>query len=321
MFRVCLNPKLALPLLLGVVALVVWPHAAYAQEPGAKERVIDKRPFDQVVLKGAGKDKLLEVLPLQLAGRRVPTPFPPGRLKVRLVSKPAVEYELNWSDVAAVNLYEQMILAEANKLTQEKKFNDAFEYYAFLNKNYPQSPGLESQVARYLQANALEAFREKQYDHALAILLSLYDRDPRSPGLGRAVDTVADKIIQEYQQAGDWRSRPGGGRRGREAVQGGRSSSGAEVASHFPRDADNLVREGAMALRNEQYREARLAAAAATDILPDHKLAAELRRRAEAQYPAIVVGVRTRAPSDPRCGSTRPSRCGSAGSPAAPSPS
>ncbi|TWT35649.1 Bacterial extracellular solute-binding proteins, family 5 Middle [Posidoniimonas corsicana] len=296
--------------LIACILLLAAAPAAVAQDDA--QRVVDRRPFDQVVLKQSAGGKTLEVAPLELPGRRVPRPFPGGRLVVRLLDQPTKDYEISWSDIQDVRLYEQMLISEASQLTKQKKFNDAFDYFAFLNKNYKNLPGLEQATAQYLQANALDAFQKKEYDQALAILLSLYDRNPQAGGIGRAVDTVANRIIQDYVGANNLRA----ARDVLDVVEKQFRDADLQVVSswraRFKQNATDRVREGAGSLRDGDYRQARDAAFDALAILPDHPLANELLRRVTEKYPTMSVGVRTMAPRDlePRIDSTASLRAG-----------
>lgn len=294
------TPRLLLSMaVLGVVVLGFGAPPTAAQQPkkeDSTERVIDKRPFDEVVLRKSVGGQTLVVQPIKFPGRRVPKPFPGGNLTVRIVSKPGKDYHIAWSSIAAVNLYEQLIMQEAEALTKKKKYNEAFDYFAFLNKNYPDMPGLEAGIARYLQADAAQAYGVKKFDQAMAILISLYERNPEAAGLGRAVDTVAEKIIRKHQQSEDWRA----ARQILDVVDRQFKQADLTVVKKWRRqfklDADKHVRRGAEALKKQDYRTARQAATAATVILPEHAAAAELFRRVAARYPTVVVGVRTRAP-------------------------
>ncbi|TWT75863.1 Bacterial extracellular solute-binding protein [Posidoniimonas polymericola] len=285
------------------LAAAAWPTPACAQ---AGQRVVDRRPFDQIVLKKSAGGTMLEVTPLQLEGRRVPRPFPNGRLTVRLLDQPAKDYEVLWSDIQEVNLYEQMLIDEANDLTRQKKFNEAFDHFAFLNKNYKRLPGLEDATARYLQANALDAFQQKNYDLSLAILLSLYERNPKAGGIGRAVDTVASRIIQDHVEAKNLRAALDVVNVVDKQFKDADLTVVDRWRAIFKRNADDRVRAGAAALRSGDYRQARDAAYDAMAIQPDHPMANELLRRVSEKYPTLAVGVRTLSPTiaTPRIDST-----------------
>lgn len=285
------TPIVLTPLVASALAVVACVAPCAAQD-----RVFEQRPFDQIVLKPSAGGQTLKVQPLALPGRRVPNPLPAGQLVVRLVDQPAQPYEIAWSDIQRVELFEQVILNEATSLASAGKYDEAFDYFVYLHENYPQLPGLGSATARYLQRNAAAEFRAGRHDRALAILISLYERDPDAQGLARAVDAVADRIISEHLRARDLRA----ARRVLDVAEdqfGGLDLTVVEKwRGQFRAAADKRVREGAEALRAEDYRAARAAGIDALAILPGHAAAEELMRRVAAAYPALVVGVRTPAP-------------------------
>lgn len=61
---------------------------------------------------------------------------------------------MDWSAIARIDLYEQMLLNEAERLTAAGQFFEAFEYYAFLASNYPHLPNLEAALQNHLWREA-----------------------------------------------------------------------------------------------------------------------------------------------------------------------
>ena len=70
-------------------------------------------------------------------------------------------------------------MAEAERLTKDGKFDDAFDYYARLLRDYPTLPGLNEAANDYLRRNALQLIQSQQLDRALAVLTALYERHRR----------------------------------------------------------------------------------------------------------------------------------------------
>ena len=56
------------------VLLVVTAHAA--ETPEQPTRLLDRAPFDRITLNAANEGAVIDVLPLDLPGRRVPQPLP-----------------------------------------------------------------------------------------------------------------------------------------------------------------------------------------------------------------------------------------------------
>ncbi|MCA9239016.1 MAG: hypothetical protein KDA37_02400 [Planctomycetales bacterium] len=276
--------------------LVVGVAAARADD----DLLVHQKPFDEIILKRSSGGEKLTTLPLSLPNRRVPEPLPTsGSLAVRLVSKPGVDLVVDWEDIASINLFEQLVLQEASRLVAAKKFDVAFDSFALLYQKYPETPGLNEAAGRYLQANALEAYQSRQYDKALAILLSYYERNPAAPGIGKAVDTVVDKILQEYVAAGNWSAARSVLDMADQQFKQARLSVVEDWRRRLENEAERILRRGAAAFRSKDYRAARQAANDATAILPDLPDAQKLFELASAAYPSVTVGVQSLAPSDP----------------------
>lgn len=284
-----------------------------AMSPASEaQRLLDEKPFDQIVLNAANDNAVLRVRTLQFPYRKVPDPFPGGRLEVRLVDNLAQPYEVAWRDIARIDLFEQLLLQEAAKLSDAGKFDEAFDYFLRLYDRYPETPGLQTAASRYLQQNALAAFKEGNYDRALAMLASLYESQPSFPGLGRAVDTVADQIIQGHLASRDYRS----ARSVLDVVD--RQFRGLTLTvvdrwkERFEKGADDQVRAGVRFYRDKKYREARSAALQAQAIWPEHQPARRLLALIQRDNPAVIVGVRTAAPTplQPRLDSLASQRAG-----------
>src|SRR5947207_10479282 len=93
-----------------VLAMIAAP--VRAQDP-ARTRLIDQVPFDFLTLDKANDSRTFKVYPVNLPGRKVPVrPRSSERLKVRLMENDQ-EYEVAWTNVAKLDFFEQMVLAEA----------------------------------------------------------------------------------------------------------------------------------------------------------------------------------------------------------------
>ena len=51
-------------------------------------------------------------------------------------------------------LFEDNLMSEAQRLTNEGKFDDAFDYFGRLLRDYPARPGLNEAVNDYLLSNS-----------------------------------------------------------------------------------------------------------------------------------------------------------------------
>ncbi|MEX2169307.1 MAG: ABC transporter substrate-binding protein [Pirellulales bacterium] len=261
-------------------------------------RLIDQRPFDQLVLNAANGNSVLNVFPLEFPNRAVPSPFPAGKLQVRLLDRPAQLFDVEWSDIAEIRLFEYLLLQEATRLTNQGEFDQAFDYFNHLLQSYPQLPGLSPAAERYLQQDALAAFKAEKFERALAVLLSLYERNPQFGGLAKAVDSVGGKIIEKQLAARQFDA-------ARATLE--------LLSSQFPKltlDTVPAWRQRFVAAAAQKVAAARELAAAnkfpdarrtirqATSIWPEAENATELLASIDAAFPLISVGVFESAPSD-----------------------
>ncbi|HVT29504.1 MAG TPA: hypothetical protein VHE81_15920, partial [Lacipirellulaceae bacterium] len=175
-----------------------------AGAPPAKQKLIDRSPFDEIILNKANGGATIEVLPLNLPQPPLATNPRTGNLKVRLLDRPTEDFAVAWSSVAQVRVFAQILMDEAQRLTTAGKFDEAYDYFVRLRSDYPNFPGLEDAICDYLQRNAVALYQQKQSDRALALLLTLYQRNPSYAGLPKAVPTVAGDIIQRYLREGKY---------------------------------------------------------------------------------------------------------------------
>ena len=95
-------------------------------------------------------------------------------------------------------MFEQLVLNKANELVDEGKFDEAYDYFTFLQRNKPATPGLAKAGEDFLFAEANAAYHKGQYDSALALLRELYRRNPKRPGLDRVLGGTTDKLVEQY---------------------------------------------------------------------------------------------------------------------------
>jgi hypothetical protein len=166
-----------------------------AQAP-KPSRLIDQAPYDLLTLDKANDSKVVKVYPIDLPGRQVPQrPRGSDKLRVKLLED-SQEYEVAWANIAKLQLFEQMVLAEANQLTTDGKFDEAYDFFAYLLKFYPNTPSLAEARQNYLYLSAGAAFRQQKHEEALAILEELLAQNPnyRAAAGGQPLLTVLGNI-------------------------------------------------------------------------------------------------------------------------------
>ena len=104
---------------------------------------------------------------------------------------------INWSAIAKIELYEDLVLQEAQAYISSGKLDEAYANLEFLHKNYSDLAGLQLVTENYLQQDALSSYSEERYDESLAILSALYDVNPQRQGLTKAVEGVSNRLIRQ----------------------------------------------------------------------------------------------------------------------------
>jgi tetratricopeptide (TPR) repeat protein len=179
-----------------LVAAIACPIASAVEEP-----LYERKPFDLVVVRDEEGSTPLEVLPLK---DRTPGAARSGDLYARLLDAPGEEIAIPSSSIERVELYEEQLLAKAKEFAAKGDFNSAYPYFAKLDRDYPNYPGLPEAFTKAIYDEARSLFAAKKYDHALALLGSLKERSARTPGLEKAVDTIGDAILKARWQAEDY---------------------------------------------------------------------------------------------------------------------
>lgn len=257
---------------------------------GAQERLFEEDPFDQITLDKSNDNAVLKVKPLDLPGRRVPDPLPRrGQLQIRLLDDPRKLYEVPWQAIEKVELFEQLVLQKANSLVEAKEFDQAYDYFRFLEQSHPQLPGLSEAVEEYLFQEAGALYSEGQYDGALALLRELYRHNPRQPKLEKALGTTTDKLVEQYVAKEDY---------------GAARTLLGNLASWFPEHAVVAQREGQLkqqaaallaearpAIQSGDFRKAAQLTDRLVGIWPALPGAKELAESIHRNYPRVVVGV------------------------------
>ena len=256
------------------------------------ELMIDRLPFDRVILNAENEGAVLDVVLLDLPNRQVPDPLPEtGKLELRQLSNPTVLYAVEWSAIEKIQLYEQLILEDAVRLTNAGQSAEAFRTLQYLHDHYSDLPGLAEASEQYVKREALDAFAAKRYDESLAMLLSLHDINPEHRGLAEAVQTVSDRVITTYLSARDFAAARTVLETLKQGFPGLNLQNIATWESKFEAGAASELEAAQRALDEKRYPEARLAARRAEDILPGVAGAQELMQQIDRLAPQLIVGV------------------------------
>jgi tetratricopeptide (TPR) repeat protein len=288
---------------LGIVLTIgMAPIAVLAAEdatPAPAVRLIDRPPFDQLILKRGSGGEALDVEPLSLPQRPLAAVPVEGTLRVRLMDRPGEEFEVAWTDVASVRVYEELLLAEARRLTEAQDFDEAYDYFARLSAEYPALPGLKNAMSDYLRRNALGLYQAGQHDRALALLATLHQRDPDYGGLANAVQTVAGEIIQRYLREGNYSAARGVLELWLRQFPNLAKTAASDWQRRFEAAATRQLAEAERLIEQKQYVMARTAVQRALGIWPTHESAQKMLERIKREFPFVTVGVLETSPRHP----------------------
>src|SRR5689334_5409860 len=97
----------------------------------------EEDPFDRIILNADNQNAVLKVEPLPFAGRRVPPKASwagMAPLQFQLVDRGMQQFEVAYTAIDRIELFEQILLDEATKLAASGKYDDAFSCYEALQR-------------------------------------------------------------------------------------------------------------------------------------------------------------------------------------------
>lgn len=263
----------------------------------AAPRLMDEPPFDILTLDRANDSQVFKLYPVPLAGRRVPErPKPSDKIRVRLLDT-GEEYDVAWQHIEKLELYEQMVLAEARRFVNAGKLDDAYDTLEFLYQHYRETPGLADVRQAFLYASSAAAFRQQKFDEALALLEELIALNPNyragesSATLKQRLDAIADRLLTEQVKDGDYRAARTLLARLTTQYQADDQPFAKKWRAELTRLASEQLASAKAHFEADRYVEAHDACSQALEIWPDlpgsKQLAADISRR----HPLVRVGV------------------------------
>ena len=180
-------------------------------KPGERDsaglRIFERDPYDELHTRNKDNREEVDVtwiLPFRFAeGDSPETMRPSDVIYVRLIGNDR-EYEVKWGDVVELRPFNQVVLAEANALVEEGRFNEAFDYFDFLQKSNsdlilrdrPEIVGLQESINGYLFKESQQLVADGDADAALSLLFELYGRDASYAGLADGLAAIIDARVQ-----------------------------------------------------------------------------------------------------------------------------
>ena len=280
--------------LAGAVARTASAQQPIPQEPVPEEpqRLVDREPFDRIVLDAAGDGAVVEVRPIKFPGGKVPKdPRSTDTLRVNPLLYPSRTYEVAWRHVDRVETFSNMLLAEGVRLSEAAEYDEAYDYFARLRRDYRDTEGLDGAVPRFLFKNAGASFKAGRFDDALAMLEEVDSLDPKWPGLDVALAAVTDRVVQGHIRQGRYPAVKAFSERLAEQY-GDRLKVKLD---DWQREVQQIAQQKLDAAQAEfdaaRYSQSQQACRRLLENWPGHPGAKRLMGELAAKYPRIVIGV------------------------------
>jgi len=165
----------------------------------------EQPPFDLLYLNAANNNAVLKLSPVPLPDRKVPQPLPrSGYLEIELFDRPGERYRVPWQAVVQLKLFEQLLLEQAMKLIQEKRFDEAYDYLDYVATHYPNVSGLAEVEQLFLIEEARAALVQGQSERAFADLCRLSELNPNHPELSSLIGQAVDTLVAQRWQKGEY---------------------------------------------------------------------------------------------------------------------
>jgi ABC-type transport system substrate-binding protein len=282
---------------LAIIAFAATLSAATASFGQDDVPYWEQEPYDIVKLTVSAGNKEYHVEPLKFPDRVVPAnPKPTDKLELHLIDQSDETYEIEWKSIDKIILFEEHVLSKANELIsadKPDKIDNAYDIFVFLMEKYPRTAGLEDSYENYLFETAKIAHRNQKYDEALSLLRQIGAKNPKRPGVEKALGVETDKLVEQYVAqhrydsartliqalAKEYPNHP---------VAAAWSDKLKAQAETFLRESQAAAREGDWIVASEQFRLLSM-------LWPTLPGAKDFAREMHKNCPRIVVGV-TSAP-------------------------
>jgi peptide/nickel transport system substrate-binding protein len=249
------------------------------------------RPYDEITLDENNAGLKLKVQPLALPGRTLPAAADrKDDLEIELLDRPGERFRVGWNNIAGINFFEELILAEAQQLVKAERLDEAYPYFQFLETKYPKTAGLKEAIENFLWVQIGSDFKAGRNDAALALLLELHQRNPQRQGLGAASEQVTLKLVDERMAAENYRAARGLIRNLTQRFPGTAPAAAGYETQMQDKAAASLSAARA-ALAGGKFREAHQAVRQALGIWPAIEGGRELAEEIHQKYPVVTVGV------------------------------
>lgn len=130
----------------------------------------------------------------------------PEELTIHLVEAvgDVKDYKVKRADIKKVEYFEDLLMAEGDRLVQSKEFGKAFEHYLLVKNREPNWKGLEERVEKLLYEEGAWALIEQDRERGVRLLRELSARKADYPGLGDRLAAAYGGRINESFDKGQY---------------------------------------------------------------------------------------------------------------------
>ncbi len=280
-----------------IAALLWFSCAVPASGQELLVNLLAREPFDEITVKD--RDDNVEALQLELLdvpGRVTPPLQKTGKMEIRLLGAPDDIYEVFWLDIVKIRLYEDIMLDELNDLITALSFDDAFDYFLFLDQRYRGLPGVELVLNRFQFVQGSQWLSDGRHLEALSLLEKVHTADEQYVH-DNGPETAKTKLNEAAGLVLDAYMREGKIILARKIAQRLIRTHGVSAvgrALDVLKELNNLAivkRDEARTLLDAgQLREAQKAVREMIDIYPQVTGGREIAVEAIRRYPLVTVG-------------------------------
>ena len=271
--------------------------AAAGENPLTHDQLLKRVPFDLITTDAKFNNEVFQVKPIDFGGgsRTIPAqPKPSDKLQVWVISRDQ-KAEIEWHNIDRIDLFEDVVLAEADAVVAAGKLDQAYDYFLYLHQYYPRTKGLSAAHENFLHQCVLDARQRDKPAEALAVAEELYRRNnsyqtPDNATIIDVIGQIADQILDAYVKKDDFNSAKTLLKR----LETKYGQTAAFSRAWRQRLADIAARhrdQSRRHLADGRFVEAYDACAEMMKVWPDVEGAPELAAEIAAAYPLVMVGV------------------------------
>jgi peptide/nickel transport system substrate-binding protein len=280
-----------------VATLLVSVGFVHAQIDLEQQRLIDRDPFDQIILGPEDKNAVLEVLPLGLPDKIDYSQN--GDLNFTWLKYPERKFKVAWKKIKQIRQFDEMVMDEAEQALRDGDFDRAFENFMYL---YEKKSTLDVDEFRqrwdeFLAIDGLMSLQNGRYEEALSSFEELYRRNPTYP-VGPESRSLPDLLAECYNNLVGGFVENFDYTTARLMLDDIRQAYGKTLESVTTRwenqmrqQALDILAEGKQHMANDNALDAHNAIRRTLNVMPSLQEGTQAFEELIQQYPMVIVGV------------------------------